>query len=141
MAEIYLVPCASEKRSEPAPAQDLYVSDLFTKCRHYAERRSDRWYILSAKYGLVPPDRVIEPYDQTLNEMRKPERKAWAARVLADILRVASAGDCLTFLAGARYREFLIPELQSRGYRIRVPMKGMVFGKQKQWLKQRIGEA
>jgi hypothetical protein len=42
------------------------------------------WFILSAKYGLVDPGQVIEPYEMTLNRMGRRERQAWAERVLHD---------------------------------------------------------
>src|SRR5690606_13413659 len=55
---IALVSCVSSKEPHAAPARDLYTSALFRKARAYAERNADAWYILSAKYGLVDPNRV-----------------------------------------------------------------------------------
>ncbi|MBT2549736.1 hypothetical protein J7I85_15680 [Arthrobacter sp. ISL-65] len=56
-----LVACASQKLQRPAPARDIYVSQLFRKASAYAEKTWDRWYVLSAKHGLVRPDTVLEP--------------------------------------------------------------------------------
>lgn len=56
-----LVGCASQKLKRPAPARELYVSPLFKKASAYAEATCDRWYVLSAKHGLVHPDAVLEP--------------------------------------------------------------------------------
>ena len=56
-----LVACASQKLQRPAPARELYVSQLFKKASAYAGLTCDRWYILSAKHGLVHPDTVLEP--------------------------------------------------------------------------------
>jgi hypothetical protein len=61
-----LVGCAARKLQGPAPARELYVSQLFRKASAYAEATCDRWYILSAKHGLVHPDTVLEPYDVRL---------------------------------------------------------------------------
>lgn len=62
-----LVGCASQKLPRPAPARDLYVYQLFTKASTYVEKTCDRWYVLSAKHGLVRPDDMIEPYDVGLS--------------------------------------------------------------------------
>lgn len=40
----------------------------------WAIAHCDQWAILSAKHGLIDPDKVIEPYDVTLSTMRqRPE--------------------------------------------------------------------
>lgn len=113
------------KRDSPARAADLYTSALFTKCRRLAETRGDRWYILSAKHGLVPPDRMIEPYEETLNAMPADAQRAWSKRVVSHVLQQVSSGDELTFLAGQRYRENVLPALQGADYRVHVPMEGL----------------
>ena len=74
-----------KKRSAPAPARDLYTSDLFNKARAYVERTDKPWLVLSAKYGLVHPNDVIAPYDLTLNTMRVADRRRWASRVLTQL--------------------------------------------------------
>jgi hypothetical protein len=69
----YVVPCGSEKLDRPAPAGELYRGSMF---RHTFDnvsrlaaldeqegRGPARVLILSALYGLVDPDTVIEPYD------------------------------------------------------------------------------
>lgn len=38
-----LVGCASQKLRRPAPARELYVSQLFRKAFAYAELTFDRW--------------------------------------------------------------------------------------------------
>ncbi len=58
-----LVGCVATKAPAPAPAKDLYRSQLFTRRRAYAEASGKPWFILSALHGLVQPDEVTEPYD------------------------------------------------------------------------------
>lgn len=129
--------CVAKKRAYAAPARDLYASALFQKARAYAERTADEWFVLSAKYGLVSPDTVIEPYDVTLNAMGVGERRAWAAKVQRQLEPVTRAGDTVVMLAGARYREGLMAALQRRGVRVEVPMEGLKIGEQLQWLSRR----
>ena len=135
---IVLVSCVKSKRSQPSPARDLYTSTLFKGASAYAEEVGDRWFILSAKYGLLDPDKVVSPYEKTLNKMPVAERLAWAKEVLADLEPLAKPGDEVVFLAGTRYRENLIEPLKRIGCQIAVPMVGLPFGKQLSWLKAKI---
>ncbi len=133
MTRICLVSCVGQKLDHPARAIDLYISPWFKKARGYATR-CDRWYVLSAKYGLVTPDSVIEPYEVTLNKMRKLDRQSWARRVFQALCHVTSGDDEMIVLAGHKYRETLVPLLQQRGNHIDVPMEGMGIGEQLHWL-------
>lgn len=65
---------ASQKLRCPAPARELYVSPLFKKASVYAEQTCDRWYVLSAKHGLVHPDVVLELYDMRLGSIPADRR-------------------------------------------------------------------
>ena len=62
--KIALVACGSQKTEVPGIVELLYMGDLFTKSRRYTIANSDRWFILSAKHGLVSPDEPLEPYDR-----------------------------------------------------------------------------
>jgi hypothetical protein len=139
MKAIALVACVGKKKPIPSLARDLYISDWFLKASVYAARVADMWYILSAKYGLVAPGTVIEPYDETLNRMGVKARRAWARRVLADLKRVLQPGDRVVILAGGRYREGLMGPLRRMGCTVEVPMEGLRIGEQLRWLKQRLG--
>jgi hypothetical protein len=131
-----LVACVGEKRTSLAPAQDLYQSPWFRKARAYAERYADRWFILSALYGLIAPDEIREPYNVTLNTMKAPERFAWAERVWPQIL--AAVPDPrryrIVFLAGKHYRHHLAERLLVLGYDVEVPMEGLGIGEQLAWM-------
>jgi hypothetical protein len=113
---IALVACVSRKQIKPTAARHLYTSAWFRKASAYAQRMVDEWYILSAKYGLVAPDRVIAPYDETLNRMPARERRAWARRVLGELDRILSPGDHVVVLAGqrSRHEEFWLRESPAR---------------------------
>jgi len=62
-------------------ARDLFLLELFRRYRAYAIADADRWYILSAKHGLLDPDQVIAPYECTLNAMSAQELRDSATRV------------------------------------------------------------
>jgi cytoplasmic iron level regulating protein YaaA (DUF328/UPF0246 family) len=136
MSRIGLVACSSSKLDHKAPAEELYSSSLFTKSRLWVKSNCDRWYILSAKYGLLEPEQEIEPYNITLNTMRMADIKLWSSRVLADLQKRVVKGDEIVFLAGEKYRKFLVKPLLAQGCIVKVPLEGLPIGKQLQWLLQ-----
>ncbi len=110
----------------------MYISPLFEKSLAYARKlKADKIFILSAKYGLLDLDTEIEPYDLTLNEMPAREVATWAKRVFKQIaVQADPARDHFIFLAGAKYRKYLIPMFASS----EAPLANLPIGKQLQFL-------
>lgn len=140
---VALVACASRKQLPEgewqAPAKELYDSQLFRAARKYAERVADDWYILSALYDLVRPDRLLPDYNRKLSEMPKTMRDHWSEIVASKIQAVVPRLSTLIFLAGREYRDGVIHRLTGR-YIIEVPMEGFGIGQQVSWLnKQNSG--
>lgn len=136
--KISFVSCVSKKADQPQPARDLYISDWFKKASRYAEKTSDQWYILSAKYGILEPENEIAPYDETLNDMGVDQRRSWARDVARQLEEVLQPGDQVILLAGQRYREFLLEPIRILGCEVKIPMRGMRIGEQKSWLKKQL---
>ena len=136
MAHLGLISCVKSKGPKATEAKDLYDSALFAKSRKFVEQRCDSWFILSAKYGLVEPVMVIEPYEDTLNKKSRRERDEWADRVWAVLRQRLNPGDQVTVLAGKRYREKLMPLITAHGCQVDVPMEGLSFGRQLRWLNE-----
>lgn len=134
MDVIGLVQCGAQKKATAAPAKDLYISSLFKKSKSFVESKCDKWFILSAKYGLLLPEQVVEPYNETLKSYSVKERAIWAESVFEDISKHINSGDKIIFLAGNCYGQFLIPKLQAMGIQIEVPMKGLRIGEQLHYL-------
>ena len=133
MKKIILISCVSKKRSISTEAKDLYISPLFKLNLKYAiQLNPSSIYILSAKYGLLNLEDQVEPYEQTLNRMKVNERREWSKRVLEQLGHVTSLqDDQFTFLAGSRYRQFLVPHLKH----VKIPLEGLGIGYQLQKLK------
>jgi hypothetical protein len=131
---IYLVSCVSQKRAASASAKDLYVSEWFNRARAYLEATGCPWFILSAKYGLVAPNEIIAPYEQTLNHMGIAERRAWANSVQAQMDQHLPPAERIVIFAGKRYREFLMSNLLRRAAKVEVPMERLRIGEQLRWL-------
>jgi hypothetical protein len=132
-----LISCVSRKRTSLCAARDLYTSDWFKKARAYVEARQYPWQILSARHCLLDPDKVIGPYEQTLNTMGIAARRAWAERVLAALVPRLANVDRIVILAGDRYRAFLVPRIQEMGIEVEIPLLGLGIGQQLKWFKDR----
>ena len=130
---MYLVSCVKEKRATRARAKELHTSPWFRKAREHVERTGQSWFLLSARHGLLEPDAMVRPYDRSLEDMARAERRRWADRVLRRLDAHVGAGDTLVVLAGQVYREFIEPDLRDRGVSVEVPLKGMRIGEQLAW--------
>jgi len=63
-----LVGCGDAKHDGLLHAREKYRSTYFGLKRDFAETLCVRWWILSAKFGLLEPDRVIGDYDVAITD-------------------------------------------------------------------------
>lgn len=131
---IVCISCVKLKRASASAAKDLYISPLFQGMYAYAlKQKPKQIFILSAKYGLLEPGAVIEPYEKTLKKMGKQERQKWAEDVLSELRRKTDVHeDEFVFLAGREYREGILPHIKH----YKIPMEGLKLGPQLRWLKE-----
>lgn len=130
---IGLVGCVKSKRNAAAPAGDLYTSPLFTGRKRRVAANCSRWFILSAKHGLIVPDQFIEPYDETLTTKGQAARRAWSSGILIQLREVL--GDIGQYdyeiHAGASYvAHGLRAGLVSSGANVSLPAEGLTLGQQ-----------
>ncbi len=139
MRTVVLISCVSRKLKYAAKAQDLYVSSLFKLSYRYAGLLApDFIFILSAKHGLISSDDIIAPYNMTLNDMKEKKVKEGRDEVLTELARRADLEqDRFVFLAGKKYRKYLLPHI--RNYEI--PLQHLRIGEQLSWLKRKVGNA
>jgi len=104
----------------------MYQGELFKKAAAYCNKNYDKWFILSAKYGLLDPDTVINPYDETLNDMNPNQVDTWAQEVASNL-----NGATYHIHAGKEYQQI---KHYIKNYTIPVPTVGI--GKKLQWYKQ-----
>jgi hypothetical protein len=122
--DLALVSCVKTKLQRGA-AKDIYISPRFQFSRRIAEARADRWLILSALYGLLAPETLIEYYDETLKGAPEALKRKWAERVFESICRTATANQSILILAGNDYCRHLVPLLEQRGHQVAVPLRGL----------------
>lgn len=139
-----IVACGRKKQGHAASARELYTGRLFRARRECVESSGLPWFIFSAKYGMLDPDQVIEPYDQTL--VGKGHRQIAEAGVAA-VGRLISlleergmlpgrAGGrrraqpcCIEVHAGREYVEALVAGSSGR-FVFSWPTRGMQVGQQ-----------
>ena len=137
MKKIVLIACCKSKGPTIARARDLYIGSLFKYSLQYAETlRQDKIFILSAKYYLLDLERMIEPYEMTLNAFSVEERKEWGMRVIEQLSEITSlTQDKFTILAGQKYinplREFMTY--------IDEPLMSLRYGERLKFLKSKLG--
>ena len=126
--KVVLISCVKGKLSHSAVAAELYTSTLFTGSLKYARRlNADRIYILSAKYGLLELDQVVEPYEETLKGKPVSVVRSWAYRVITELgRRTDLQSDRFVLLAGENYRKHLLKYIHS----FEIPLQGKNFGQQ-----------
>jgi hypothetical protein len=128
---VVLVACCGPKLSNAAPASDIYQSALFKKARAYAETYGDKWYVLSAKYGLLRSDEIVDPYDLTLSTMTTAQRREWDGRVIHQLLQAGVRGsDKIVSLCGNDYSGWI----EFTDLSVDRPMRGLGIGQQLAWL-------
>ena len=136
---IILLSCSARKAENPLPAAELYQGTLFKASLAWAQQQqADAIYILSAKHHLVEPDRVLQPYDLTLNDMPIAELRRWSDAVLEQLKSATDIErDRFIVLAGDKYRKYLLPHLVN----VELPLEGMRIGKQVQFLQRQVQAA
>lgn len=123
-----IIACGSKKLSHPAKAKDIYVGSLFRGARRAAEATGLPWFIMSAKYGIIPPDQTIEPYDMTYG--KTTGKKAW--EISEQIQRLGMSRP-IWALVPARYAQVLSAAVGSQ--EIRTPLRGLSMGNQTRMFK------
>lgn len=135
MTEMVLVSCSKSKLNGTHRAADLYEpSDIFQKrCRFRADERV-HWGVLSAKHGYLRPWDAVESYERHISE----RNSVWGAFVLRDLLDDLEFFDVdqVTVLAGRRYVDPLVAELEAHDYDVVDYNRGLRPGERKRALKK-----
>ena len=139
---VALVGCSALKQKRPAPARELYTSGLFRASLAFAEATCAEVFVVSAMYGLLSLEQVVEPYDRTLADLGgKNAREDWGARTLASFVQREIAPQ-LVVLAGELYAEALMAGAHWHNLpRPEAPLRGLRgCGNRIAWLKARTSK-
>jgi hypothetical protein len=102
--------CTGEKLNVGAPARQLYRGPSVQRIVKVVDEvraagAPVALYIISAKYGLVHEDQVLEPYDETLSGRPLHEIKTWAQQtgVVEAMERLAQASTVVLVVSKPYY--------------------------------------
>lgn len=121
---VHLVACGmNQKKSGIWPAKELYTSKRFALTRNDLERSGQLWFILSTAHGLIAPNDLKAPYDQSLNSFDRPTALAWAQQVRDKLHKLIPDLKEVIFHDTGRFRQVLSTPLsellQKQGVLIR----------------------
>lgn len=122
------IACSKQKKHYPCTANLMYGGSLFKKSLQYCRLHYEHIYILSAKYGVLELNQVIEPYDLTLKNMSKLERAAWYRKVSNQMLEM-KIPQPFVFYTGHLYND------PFAGIK---PLNGLGLGQQLQYFTERL---
>ena len=141
MLDVALVGCGKDKHDGSRRAFDLYKGNLTRAALSHAARNHAHVAILSAKYGLLLPDDVVDSYTLKLDQLSCPERCAWAAQVVARLDQLTSGSPArFTIYAGKPYIETLVNHPAFRRHpewEYADPLRGLEVGQRLSWFKAR----
>lgn len=132
MRSCVVIACGSKKvdlrDGEEVAAMDLYIGGYFKYCLRFARTFELPIYILSAKYGLIPLDKMLPTYNRRLSECPKKYRTAWYQMVGRDLSKYQRVV-CLAGESYSGFEEFCAAKIYK-------PLKGVGgIGKQMQFIK------
>jgi hypothetical protein len=110
---LIIVPCGKAKiwgkhpNAGPVAVREAYIGTPFKVNRTYAENLTNRWLVLSAKYGFVEPDFMLGgPYEVTFKDNSTDPISLDALRQQA-IEKKLSDAQTVIGLGGKEYRAVL----------------------------------
>lgn len=122
----WFISCVKSKRKYKCRTEDMYISSLFEKSLNCALKFAPRQniFILSAKYGILELDDIIEPYNQTLCGADKQTLKNWGGQIIkqAKEKNIDLNG---VYLCGENY----VSPLKDNGIKCITPLGGLSIGK------------
>jgi len=96
-----LVMCSGEKAGAPCQAANMFRSERFLRDKQYVESNGIEWRILSGRHGVLDPETLIEPYDESLDGASWLTAVTWFLRITVQIA-VISRASSVELLVSAR---------------------------------------
>lgn len=83
---LFVIPCGGSKLPLSSPARSLYTGAMFRFCLTVVEEEAElaaaagrdvAVRILSARYGLLDLDTLVEPYDRRMTDRTRSRHRSW----------------------------------------------------------------
>jgi hypothetical protein len=123
---VVLVGSSGAVATTPRPAAELFESPGFAAARDRAVRSGGRWFVLSARHGLLAPDDVVTPFEDQLGDHTHGYRIAWGEWVAAQLAeRMWLTGVVVEVHGGVDFAQPLRQPLGRRGAGVEIPLPRM----------------
>ena len=134
MKSLVVVPSGRRKIWEMNPdarptfAKNVYTGPPFKENREYAETFSDKWVILSPKYGFIEPDFIIsEDYDVRFDV---PKTNPIELSTLREQVKDRfSEYPCIVALGGSTYANLVVETFKSTDQKVLTPSTGIMIAR------------
>lgn len=128
-----IIPCGGRKLAHSARAYQLYTGPYFKACLRYAMSITplDQIYILSARYGIVPHNMPLCPYNVKMGDPGCVHR----ALLIKQAESFKMLNQPILVLGGKKYTDAMKPILTQASY----PIVGKPMGYAMQYLKKMRG--
>jgi len=134
--EVAIITCGADKQNIQCPAKQMYKGSLFVASKKFAESNYGSYCILSAKYHVLMPDDIIEPYDMFLGKFSKQEKQEWWRITGQQLLEKFPEDTVYHFYAGKTYIEGVLPILDKAGRKYECFLNNLGMGYKIQWFQQ-----
>lgn len=135
---IAIVGCSKTKLSHRARADQLYTGALFRDHLRLAEALEPRdLFILSAKHGLVGREVELDPYDLSLAQLSKIERRRWTLKIAEAVEVLVEPRELVVVLAGGDYLRWT--KVDGLACRIWTPLEGLMLGERRRVVRALTG--
>ena len=134
MKSLVVVPSGRRKiwemnpNARPTLAKNVYTGPPFKVNREYAETFSDKWVILSPKYGFIEPDFIIsEDYNVRFND---PKTNPILLSTLREQVKDRfSEYPCIVALGGSTYANLVVETFKSTDQKVLTPSTGIMIAR------------
>ena len=134
MKSLVVVPSGRRKiwemnpNARPTLAKNVYTGPPFKVNREYAETFSDKWVILSPKYGFIEPDFIIsEDYDVRFDV---PKTNPIELSTLREQVKDRfSEYPCIVALGGSTYANLVVETFKSNDRKVLTPSTGIMIAR------------
>lgn len=113
---VAVISCGRRKNNFRTQAKNLYTGNLFIAARKFCECNYSDWIILSAKYGVLFPEQMVEPYDLFIDDFTEDEKINWSNTVANKIMKMFDSNKTIDFYTSKNYQKYVIPILTRGGY-------------------------
>lgn len=131
---LFIIGCSDKKATTARPAGEMYLSERFLAAKRIAQSYASTWLILSAKYGILSKDQIVEPYDVSLDSLCDEHYRSWVSQCSKQIINKTSPRDHVIFIGDNQYfmdiKELLILENRI----VFMPLEFIPKEKQSRWI-------